>query len=127
MDQARPDESPVRYADFGAVGDGKTDDLQAIADAHAFANEHGRHVRADDNATYYLGGAATTVIIETDTEFGQAKFIIDDTQLRDRRKNVFEVRSKHEPIKPEGDILADGEVVCANGTLFEGFAKIIRG
>ncbi len=100
--QKPSERTPVRYADFGAVGDGKADDLQAIADAHAYANQHRRPVRADDRATYYLGGAATTVIIETDTDFGQAKFVIDDTQLEDHRKHVFEVRSTHAPIKPEG-------------------------
>ncbi len=98
----QPAQTAVRYADFGAVGDGKVDDLQAIAAAHAHANKERRPVRADDGATYYLGGAATTVIVETDTDFGQAKFIIDDTRLQDRRKHVFEVRSTHEPIKPKG-------------------------
>ena len=32
-----------------------------------------------------------------------------------------------EPLTPKGDILADGEVVCANGAIFDGFAKVIRG
>ncbi len=32
-----------------------------------------------------------------------------------------------EPITPNGDILADGEIVCANEPLFSAFAKIIRG
>ena len=31
----------VRYSDFGARGDGKTDDMDAIAAAHAFANQQG--------------------------------------------------------------------------------------
>ncbi|MGH1425659.1 MAG: inositol monophosphatase family protein [Pseudooceanicola sp.] len=31
-----------------------------------------------------------------------------------------------EPIDPRGDVLADGEVVCGNSNLFEGFSKIIR-
>ncbi len=31
-----------------------------------------------------------------------------------------------EPLNPDGDILSDGEVICANEPLFEGFAKIIR-
>src|SRR5688500_10678678 len=31
----------VRYSDFGARGDGKIDDIDAIAAAHAFANKHG--------------------------------------------------------------------------------------
>lgn len=32
-----------------------------------------------------------------------------------------------EPLTPSGDILADGEIICANEPLFSGFAKIIRG
>ncbi len=31
-----------------------------------------------------------------------------------------------EPLNPEGDILIDGEVICANELIFEKFAKIIR-
>ena len=31
-----------------------------------------------------------------------------------------------EPLNPEGDILADGEVICANEPVFAQFAKIIR-
>ena len=31
-----------------------------------------------------------------------------------------------EPLTPEGDILTDGEVICANGGLFDPLAKIIR-
>ncbi len=32
-----------------------------------------------------------------------------------------------EPLNPAGDVLQDGEIVCANEPLFSGFAKIIRG
>ena len=32
-----------------------------------------------------------------------------------------------EPLKAGGNILEDGEVVCANGPIFDGFAKVIRG
>ncbi|NIZ10118.1 inositol monophosphatase family protein [Pseudooceanicola sp. HF7] len=31
-----------------------------------------------------------------------------------------------QPLNPEGDILADGEVICANEPLFDKFSKIIR-
>lgn len=31
-----------------------------------------------------------------------------------------------EPLIPNGDILADGEVICANNEIFETFAKVIR-
>ena len=32
-----------------------------------------------------------------------------------------------EPLNPSGDILDDGEVIAANGVIFESFAKVIRG
>ena len=32
-----------------------------------------------------------------------------------------------EPINPQGDILEDGEVVCANEAIFSTFAKVVRG
>src|SRR5687767_8193037 len=69
----------VRYSDFNARGDGKTDDIDAIAAAHAFANQHGLVVKADEGATYYIGGKNRTALVQTDTEFGTAAFIIDDT------------------------------------------------
>lgn len=31
-----------------------------------------------------------------------------------------------EPLRKDGNILEDGEVICANGPIFDGFAKIIR-
>ncbi len=32
-----------------------------------------------------------------------------------------------EPITPDGDILKDGEIICANSAIFEKFTKVIRG
>ena len=92
----------VRYSDFGARGDGKTDDIDAIAAAHAYANQHGLSVKANEGATYYIGGKAQTAVIQTDTDFGTAAFIIDDTDVEDRRENVFLVSSAKQPFKPEG-------------------------
>ena len=89
----------VRYSDFGAKGDGKTDDFEAIAKAHAHANEKDLPVVAQDGATYYIGGADRTISVETSTHFGEAKFIIDDTKLENHRAHVFEVRSKHKLIR----------------------------
>ncbi|MCG3266901.1 inositol monophosphatase family protein [Yoonia sp. I 8.24] len=31
-----------------------------------------------------------------------------------------------EPIRPDGDILADGEVICSNEPIFDSFAKVVR-
>jgi hypothetical protein len=92
----------VHYSDFGAKGDGKTDDIDAIAATHAFANVHGLSVKADDNATYYIGRKKRTAIIRTDTDFGKAAFIIDDTDVEDRNPNVFSVDSRQQPFKLEG-------------------------
>jgi hypothetical protein len=89
----------VRYRDFGAKGDGKTDDIDAIAATHAFANQHGLPVKADAGATYYIGGRARTALIRTDTDFGTAAFIIDDTEVQNRNAAVFLVGSNHQPFK----------------------------
>jgi len=92
----------VRYSDFGARGDGKTDDIDAIAAAHAFANEHDLSVKADDEATYYIGGKERTAVVRTDTDFGTASFIIDDTDVENRNASVFKVSSSLESFKLEG-------------------------
>jgi len=92
----------VRYSDFGAAGDGKTDDTDAIAAAHAFANKEGLPVKADDGATYYISGKNRTAVIRTDTDFGKASLIIDDTDVQNRNANVFLVSSGLQSFKPEG-------------------------
>ena len=92
----------VRYSDFGARGDGKTDDIDAIAAAHAFANEQGLPVKADPGATYYISGKNRTAVIRTDTNFGTASFIIDDTDVENRNTHIFLVNSGLRSFKPEG-------------------------
>lgn len=92
----------VRYSDFGARGDGKTDDIDAIASAHAFANQHGLLVKADERATYYIGGKERTAVVRTDTDFGMAAFIIDDTNVQNHRAPIFLVSSSLQPFKLEG-------------------------
>ncbi|WP_439489222.1 hypothetical protein [Algoriphagus sp.] len=89
----------VRYSDFGAKGDGKTDDMEAIVAAHEFANEHGLPVKADKGASYYIGGKELTATIQTDTDFGEASFLIDDTEVENRTAPVFLVSSSLEPYK----------------------------
>ncbi len=92
----------VRYSDFGAMGDGKTDDMNSIAATHAFANQHGLMVKADDRATYYISGNERTAVIQTNTDFGKASFIIDDTEVRNRKASVFVVSSNLKRFKLEG-------------------------
>ncbi len=91
----------VHYSDFGAVGDSKTDDLDAIAATHAFANMHKLLVKADEGATYYIGKTERTAVIQTDTDFGTAAFIVDDSQVpvEKRGASVFKVSSTQEPVE----------------------------
>ena len=42
----------VTYEDFGAIGDGKTDDFEAIIKTHEYANANGLRVFANETATY---------------------------------------------------------------------------
>ena len=91
----------VNYSDFGARGDGKTDDIDDIAAAHAVANQYGLSVKADEGATYYIGGKERTAVIRTNTDFGTAAFIIDDTEVQNRNASVFMVSSGLQPIKLE--------------------------
>ena len=81
----------VTYEDFGAVGDGKTDDLEAIVKTHEYANAKGLEVLANETATYYIGGADKTAYIMTDTDWSTARFIIDDTAVENRSAWIFNI------------------------------------
>jgi len=79
----------VTYEAFGAVGDGRTDDFDALAAAHAYANEHRLPVRAKSDAHYYVGAKFTRAIpVETDVDFCGAHITVDDTV-----ENAFEFRA----------------------------------
>ncbi|MDR6785502.1 hypothetical protein ABIE26_004212 [Pedobacter africanus] len=91
----------IHYSDFGAKGDGTSDDMEAIVAAHTFANQHGLKVKADAGARYYIGGKARTAVIQTDTDFGNAAFIIDDTGVEDRNSPIFTVSSGLKSFKLE--------------------------
>lgn len=94
----------LSYEQFGAKGDGVTDDLPAIIATHAAANEKGLPVKAADGKTYYIGNTAGTAVIRTDVDFGTAKFIIDDSRvsLEDRENYIFRVESSLEPFTIDG-------------------------
>jgi hypothetical protein len=83
----------ITYEAFGVVGDGVTDDLPAICAAHEYANARGLSVRTKPDATYHLGSRALTAIIATDTDWNSSRFTIDDTQVEDHKRPLFEVRS----------------------------------
>ena len=92
----------VTYEMFGAVGDGKTDDQKAFVAAHAAANTKGLPVRAADGKTYYIGGGDIIAEIRTDVDFGTAKFIIDDTAVKNRNRPVFRVGTTTKSFSVQG-------------------------
>lgn len=98
------EEKFVRYRDFGAVGDGQTDDFSAILEAHRYANQNKLPVKAESGAVYYIGNTSigNYIDIMTDTDWTGATFIIDDRNLVvDQTKNytqpIFRIASFSEP------------------------------
>ena len=91
----------VYYKDFGAVGDGVTDDFMAIKSAHDFANEDGYVVHADPDATYYFGNGSgkNTIYIKSDTYWYGCKFIFDDSDIEpgsgEYATSIFTIASSH--------------------------------
>jgi hypothetical protein len=95
----------IYYNDFGAVGDGETNDYSAICDAHTYANMYGHTVCAGDSTgnsryIYYIGATGgKSAVIKTDVDWGNATFIIDDSGIEvsdpDRTSNVFVFKSDY--------------------------------
>jgi len=89
----------IHYSDLGALGDGISDDIIYIQATHLLANHYGFDVRADSDALYIIGRKKGSAIISTNTDFGNATFIIDDTNVEDHSSSIFEVKSTKNEIK----------------------------
>ena len=76
----------VTYKQFGAKGDGKTNDYAAIVATHEYANANNKKVKADAGAVYYVDKMDPKnpkgAIIKTDTDWTGAEFIIDDSKMQ---------------------------------------------
>ena len=97
----------VFYEDFGAKGDGVTDDFLAFKAAHDYANENGLAVKAKAGAVYYLhdtlvDGAVASIEIRTDVDWTGAEVIVDDSDIdyydgtRRANTHMFYVKSDYE-------------------------------
>lgn len=102
--------STVKYSDFGAVGDGKTDDWRAIHNAHVFANQGGQKVYGDEGAVYYINVFKTTTEIMTDVDFNGATFRINDLGdevYKYRGVHLFTVARDHSPVVIKQEQIAE--------------------
>ena len=79
----------IYYDDFGAVGDGATDDFKAIKKCHDEANKYGHTVNGTEGKTYYIGTANGTdsITVKTDTYWNLCSFIFDDRDVDDPSVN----------------------------------------
>jgi hypothetical protein len=83
----------VNYEDFGAIGDGRANDFQAIKSAHEYANNNKLSVKTKSDAVYYIGDTDSGITVMTDVDWNTSKFIIDDTNVSNRRLPIFAVMS----------------------------------
>ena len=78
----------IFYSDYGVTQSDSVCCREQLYDVHAKANEKGYKVFADYGAKYYIASVGKSVIIDTDVEWGNAQFTIDDSQVTpDKRGN----------------------------------------
>ncbi len=102
-------ETFVTYEQFGAVGDGIADDLPTIVRAHEYANTNRLPVKTAPKACYYLSGKALTALVQTDTDWNDSKFIIDDRAVENNKVHIFDVQSALSPVQLELPALKKGQ------------------
>ena len=104
----------ILYSEYGAVGDGVTNDFEAIRAAHEAANEKGLSIKADEGKTYYIGRSfGKSITVKTDCDFKNTTFIIDDSiidpDMPDRVRPIFNVLTDYAHVKLD----ADSEIIKA--------------
>ena len=102
MTEARINVRDVSYADFGAIGDGESDDFDSIKQAHLYANQYGHTVTAEAGAVYYIASIPSTINISTDVCWNYATFIIDNRSYSSASsalpESLFTVTADHIPL-----------------------------
>ena len=76
----------ITYEEFGAKGDGVTNDFFAMKAAHIAANESGLPIRGTEGKTYLitdteLDGVAESIPIMTDVDWCGATIVVDDRDI----------------------------------------------
>lgn len=104
----------VTYEMFGAVGDGRTDDMPAIVRAHDEANRLKLPVRAREGAVYYISPKDATATIQTSTDWTGAKFIFDDVACENFKSPIFQLPPCEEPVDLPVKSLVRGQTKLDN-------------
>ena len=91
----------IFYSDYGVTQSDKICCREQLYDVHAKANEKGYKVFADYGAKYYIASVGKSVIIDTDVEWGNAEFVIDDSEVTpDKRGNwIFTLLERSDSYK----------------------------
>jgi len=126
------DISYITYEDFGAKGDGITNDFAAIYKAHEEANRSGMPLKINQKGVYRItdttmgNPTAKTIKIATDVYWGTAQFIIDDKDLTPDNgkhlhdRHVFEVVPETSAFKIDSSVIAQINAQMQAGTLTVG-------
>lgn len=104
----------ITYEQFGAAGDGRTDDMPAIVRAHEEANRQKLPVKAKEGAVYYISPKEATAVVQTSTDWTGAKFIIDDVDCEYNKASVFFIPSGEEPVDLKIKSLVRGQTELNN-------------
>lgn len=94
----------ITYEDYGAAGDGTTDDAKAIFDAHSAQKDSGRVILAREDAVYYIGKSAKIAKITADVDWSAAHFIVDDSELKSTGGNIFSVPAAGKSVSLKNDL-----------------------
>ncbi len=115
----------IYYKDFGAIGDGVTDDFFAIKACHEYANKYGHTVNGTEGHTYYIGIANGTesIPVKTDTYWNLASFIWDDRDVPDPtesnayRANIFRILPSKDSTTLSGSKLPVTSIPSGSATI----------
>ena len=93
----------VFYESFGAIGDGVSDDSNAVTATHVYANEYGHRVVAKVSAKYLIASLQSAIEIKTDTVWHGATFIIDDRDISydspKAKTEIFKINSDNQMLE----------------------------
>ena len=91
----------VTYEEFGAVGDGVTDDFAAMLATHEYANENGLSVMATKGKSYYIGNKTEgkSIPVKTNVNWNGATLVFDDSKiLTHKRCGCIDCKMRSAPV-----------------------------